>query len=502
MTVRKNILAGWSAHLVTVLIGFFLMPYILGTVGEAQYGAWVFINAIAGYSSMIYAGFGATICRYVADLSSRKEWQRLNVVVSTIQAFYCCGALLVVAVTSLFAWWAPALDKWGELPVGQIQVSILILGLTIGLGMVASVYGGVLVGTQRLAVKHGIEMSMGIIRLLLTLLCLQQQYGLITLSLIFLVATILEHSASAWFAYRSLPQLSIAPWRAERQAAAECVHFSAFSAIAQLAEYLIYFTDTVIIGLILGPVAVVPYQIGLRIAQMIQIPIAQIGEAVLPKAGELYALNDRAGLARLVHQGMGVAFLLAGGFLVGTCYFGDLLIRTWIGAQYASSQTVLVLLVASQLIALPMVVVRKALLGIGQVRVQAWIDLLEAFLNLVLSLLFIQWWGIIGVAWGTIIPLYAVELAVLLPYSIRVLQLSRQELWRTVVAPQLPGIVALIVYCDCVSRVIPASGWGPLLLVTAGGGVALLGTRAIVLFLERWDRSPGRVPANPVVESV
>ncbi len=488
MTFRRNILAGWTAHLVIVLIGFFLMPYILGTVGEAQYGAWVFINAIAGYSSLIYSGFGATICRFVADLSARKQWAKLNSVVSTIQAIYLLTATLVFIVTALFAWWAPSLDKWGELSVVEIQGSILIVGCTIGLGMVASVYGGVLVGTQQIATLHGIEVVLGIIRLLLTVLCLDQQYGLITLSMIFLVTTMVEHTIIAFFAYRHFPQLSIAPWKAERTAFAECVSFSAFNAIAQVAECLIYFTDTIIIGLILGPLAVVPYQIGLRIAQMIQIPVARIGEAVLPRAGELYALNDKAGLSRLVNQGMGLAFLLSGGFLIGAYYFGELLIRTWIGQQYADSHLILVLLVASQLIALPMVVVRKALLGIGQVRVQAWIDLLEALINLVLSLIFIYWWGIIGVALGTIIPLYVVELALLLPYAMPQLGLTRRELWKTVLAPQIPALVALIVFCDFVSPHVPASGWIPLLSVTLLGGGTLLGVRGLMLLLERRSR--------------
>ncbi|WP_437192403.1 lipopolysaccharide biosynthesis protein [Planctomicrobium sp. SH527] len=485
MSVRRNVIAGWGAHLFTVIIGFFMMPYILGTVGEAQYGAWVFINAIAGYSSMVYAGFGATICRYVADLSARKDWQKLNAVVSTIQLVYCGTASLVVLFTLLFAWYAPSLGKWGELPVGEIQISILIVGATIGMGMIASVYGGVLVGTQRLDVKRAIDVVMGIVRLALTLLCVDQRYGLITLGMIFFVTTVVEHLASALFAYRQLPQLSIAPWHARRSVFYECAGFSAFNAIALLAEYLIYFTDTVIIGLILGPLAVVPYQIGLRIAQMVQIPIAQIGEAVLPRAGELYARGDRAGLARLVHQGMGVSFLLSGGFLIGTFYFGDLLIRTWIGKQYADSHSVMVLLVASQLISLPMVIVRKALLGAGQVRVQAWIDLLEAAVNLVLSLILIQYFGIIGVAWGTIVPLYLVEIAVLLPYAIRTLGLCKKELWRVVVAPQLPAQVALILFCDVAVRYTPESGWGALLLVTIGGGTVLLSVRAVISLLER-----------------
>lgn len=477
MTLRINILAGWAAHLVTVAIGFFLLPFILGTVGEAQYGAWVFINAIAGYSGMIYGGFGATICRYVSDLSARKEWTRLNQFVSSIQTVYIGTALLTILLTACFAVLAGRLDKWDSLPLREIQWSILIVGSTIGLGMIGSVYGGVLIGIQRLDIKRGIEVGMGIVRLILTIVCLREHYGLITLATIFLVVTVLEHLISLLFAYRLVPTLSIAPWKTRRSVLKECFGFSAFNAIALVAESLISFTDTVVIGIVLGPRAIVPYQFGLRIAQMIQIPIAQIGEAVLPKAGELSATRAHRELSAVVAKSMGVAFLLSGGFFIGAAYFGNLLIDTWIGQSYPQGAIVLTILVGAHMVALPMVVTRKALLGMGDVRVPAYIDMLEAACNLVLSLILIQMIGIIGVAWGTLIPVVTIELFVFLPYAARKLGMLREELVGQVVAAQVPALLALLAYCETVSRFVSGSGWPQLLLITAGGGVALLGTR-------------------------
>ncbi len=485
MTLRKNILAGWFAHLVTVMIGFFLMPYILGTVGELQYGAWVFINAVAGYSRMIYGGFGATICRYVSDLSAKKEWDRLNQFVSSIQTVYFGTALLAILATGIFAWLAGGLDKWDTLPLDEVRISILIVGGTIGMGMIGSVYGGVLIGTQRLGIQRGIEVGIGILRLVLTLVCLHQHYGLITLALIFLAVTVVEQSITAIIAYRLIPTLSIAPWNTRRDVIKECFGFSAFNAIALFAEFLIFFTDTVVIGVILGPLAVVPYQIGLRIAQMIQIPIAQIGEAILPKAGELHAKQEQQRLGEVVAKGMGVAFLLSGGFCIGAAYFGDMLIQTWIGKQYHSSALVMVILIGSQVVALPMVVTRKALLGTGQVRIPAFIDLFEAFCNLVLSLILIQFWGIVGVAVGTLVPLVCIELFVFLPYAMRQLNLERDQLVSKVVAIQIPALLGLLMYCETISRIEISHGWLPLLAVSAGGGIVLFGIRYITQLLQK-----------------
>ncbi|MEZ5943496.1 MAG: polysaccharide biosynthesis C-terminal domain-containing protein [Planctomycetaceae bacterium] len=485
MSVKKNVIAGWLGHLVTVLIGFFLMPYILGILEETRYGVWLLLNAVAAYSGLIYAGFGATICRYVADSSARKEWDRMNQFVSSIQSVYFGSATLVVLATIAFALAAPMMDKWGDVSIREVQTAILVIGSTIAMGMVASVYGGVLIGTQQLHIKRAIEVTCGITRGVLTVLFLKQQWGLVTLSLVFFAVTVLEHGLSAWFAYRVCPQLSVSPKHIRRDVLKECFGFSTFNAIALAAEYLIYFTDTIVIGLVLGPKAIVPYQIGLRIAQMIQMPIAQIGEAILPKAGELHANAERGQLGALVAKAMGVAFLLAGGFLIGGYYFGDQLVSTWMGRSFTHTHTVMVILLATQVVSMPMVIIRKALLGSGEVKTPAFIDLLEAVSNLALSLILVHYWGIVGVAIGTFVPLLVIESSLLLPFAMKRLHITRGDLLTKVVGPAVPSFVLLFAFCEIASRFELGTGWGPLLLATACGGGLLVLARGAVHILTR-----------------
>ena len=51
--LKINLLASWASHAISILIGLFLMPYVLNTVGDYQYGVWLFICSIAGYSGLM-----------------------------------------------------------------------------------------------------------------------------------------------------------------------------------------------------------------------------------------------------------------------------------------------------------------------------------------------------------------------------------------------------------------------------------------------------------------
>ncbi|MGZ0168125.1 MAG: hypothetical protein ACKVHE_01060 [Planctomycetales bacterium] len=102
--LKVNLLASWGDHLVGILIGLFLMPYVLTTVGDAQYGLWLFICSFAGYSGLLNLGFGETVSRFVAHHHAKNETTKINQVVSVIGTVYLG---MSVVLTGLLAWLAP-----------------------------------------------------------------------------------------------------------------------------------------------------------------------------------------------------------------------------------------------------------------------------------------------------------------------------------------------------------------------------------------------------------
>ena len=483
MSLRSNILASWVAHFVMVAIGFVMLPFVRNSLAPGAYGVWVFINTLSGYTGLLYLGFGATICRYVAKHVAKEEWTELNQVTSTIFCVYACMAGLVLLFAGGLCVAAPSLNRWGQQPVGEVQAVILINGLSTAIGMIGSVYGGILIGTQRVGLKRSIEVGAGVLRFFLAIGCLKLRPELTTLSLLFCGVTVLENLLMARLAYRQVPTLQLRRSHISRKTLHECLAFSGYSAVGLMAEQLIYLTDTVVIGFALGTNQVEPYYIALRICQMIQEPIARIGEVVLPRAGQLHSQGKHTELAQVVQRMVALTFVLVAGFFIGSAYFGGMLIRTWIGTGLEQSHRVLLILLAAQIVALPMVVLRKAMLGMGIVRVPSLIDIAEAVANLALSLALVFQWGIEGVAWGTFMPLVFVELLVFLPYACRQVAVRKRDLLQRSILPCLAPLAALWVFCEFVHRRGYPDGWFTLLSVAAAGGVVLLATGYPIVWL-------------------
>lgn len=472
--LQINLASTWLAHAVALAVAFFLMPYVLHTLGDAAYGTWIFINAAAGYSGLLYLGFGQTICRYVADAHARHDWGKLNRVVNVVLAAYLCLGGFALVVAAVLAWLAPLVYDWGRQSLFEVRLVILILGVNTALGMTGSVFGGVLSGIQRFDLDRSINVVAGLLRFVLTVVFLQSQWGLLTLACIFLAVTVVENFGHLLLAFVNVKTLSLGVRHIDRETIRECFSFSFYAFLDAVAYQLIDLSDTVIVGFVLGAKATVPYYIALRLCKFIGKPIHYIGHVVMPRAGELHSSADRRGLRELVAKGAGLALLLTVGFFIGAGFFGRTLIGAWVGPGYERSHLLLLVLLGAQIVATPMEVIRSALFGMGHVRFPALMYIVEAAANLTLSLVLIRPFGLMGVAVATAVPLVAIELGALLPYAMRILKFDIGQLIRRGFGPQLLPLVLLLGYSFLVSAFVPdLTGWLPLTAVALGGGTVL-----------------------------
>ena len=489
MSVKVNVLISWLAHAVTLGIGFFLMPYILHTVGDGTYGTWLFLNSIAGQTGLLYLGFGDAISRFTSKYQAERNWGELNRTASCITSVYCGSACVALLIGIIFALIAPSVYDWPGQSITEVQIAILLLALNAAFSIGGSSFGGLLMGIQRFDIERGIVIVVNISRLVLTLLFLRSTYGLVTLASIFLGLTIFENVAMAVMAFRLIPTLRMRFSDLKKSVYKKCFSFSLFTFLSLIAEQIIYMTDTIIIGYFLGPVAVVPYYIAFRLCDMVRIPVLQIGYVFLPKAGQLHSLKQNDDLKKLISQGFGIAFLLVCSAFIGAYYFSDLMIRVWIGDGYAESYLIVLILLGGQLVALPTHVMRHALIGTGYVRIPAILFLVEAVANLILSLSLLPYWGIYGVAFGTFFPLVVIELGLVVPIAMKQLKLSVRELFMEGLWPQLLPLGMILTYSIVVSRYKLEDNWPTVIEIVAGAAFVLL----LGIGLVHWKKKVNRI---------
>src|ERR1035438_2012760 len=103
--ILKNVGSSWFALGVTVIVGFFLSPFILHHLGDDAFGLWVLIFSITGYYGLFDLGIRSSIVRYVAAFSATGDRSELDRLISTaVYTYTVIGAvaLLITLIGSYY----------------------------------------------------------------------------------------------------------------------------------------------------------------------------------------------------------------------------------------------------------------------------------------------------------------------------------------------------------------------------------------------------------------
>jgi len=160
------------------------------------------------------------------------------------------------------------------------------------------------------------------------------------------------------------------------------------------------------------------------------------------------------------------------------------LVLSWVGPKFADSIVVAQILIAVVAIRVGNATATTLLKGAGEHRMLAFANAGGALANVALSLLWIRRFGLIGQAYGTLIPVAVTSALILWPAACRRVGIGTMEAFRTAVWPTLWPVLVMA----CV--VIPLRDALPVRLVSvalAGGAGALVYAFTFLAFAVKRD---------------
>jgi len=444
--ILRNIFSNWTSYLVTALVGFVLAPVIVHSLGNTGYGLWTLILSMTGYFGLLDLGIRSSVGRFVTRYLALGDERNVNRIASTAFVILACGGALAflgtLAITAFF------FDSFRIEPqyVAAGRMALLITGLNMSLILPLGVFSAVLIAQERFDIVSGVTISVELTRAALVLWSLHQGYGLVALAVIALGLTLGQYSALALFAKALYPPLKVQFGYVDWTACRDLFGFSIYRFIWIVGNQLIFYSDAVVIGIFLGAGAITPFAIASSLINYGRNVVSLLTDTLYPSAARMDANQDLAGLQRLLILGTRMSLLVTLPLCVGLLFLGRHFITLWMGEPYADSAVLLMVLTIPQFSSMSQYTSALILAGMAKHRAFAYFVLAEGVANLILSIVLVQKMGLIGVAWGTVIP-HLISTMVFVPlYTLRVLRmrpstyLVRAYLWPALSA--LP-IVAL-----------------------------------------------------------
>jgi O-antigen/teichoic acid export membrane protein len=292
----------------------------------------------------------------------------------------------------------------------------------------------------------------------------------------------------AYFVYRYnakriYPELHLRPSLFRRDRLKEVTGFSIYAAIIDWANKLNYHLDEVVIGVILGPTAVAVWAPAERIISGTQRLTNQLNGVLFPVIVDSDASQQRERLQRILVEGTRLSLATVLPIAMTLVVLADPIVRAWLGARaetVAGAIPVIQILAFAVAIRVGNATGNTLLKGAGQHRLVAWVNLATGAVNVALSILLINRFGLPGVAVGTLIPIAAASFFVLFPAACRRVGIP---VARAVAISVLPALwpAALAGAALYLSRLISSGTLLAVVLQAAAGAVLYLALFVVAL---------------------
>jgi O-antigen/teichoic acid export membrane protein len=433
----RNVLSNWGGFLFSAVVSFFLGPYILGKLGTTSYGIWVLLGSLVGYFGLLDLGVRSAVTKFIASYHSAGDHESASDVKSAaLLAFTIAGLLAIVigAGISVFV------ERIFTIPPGSEQVAkaaVMIMAANIAVSLITGVYGGVLTARHRFDLSNAINVIGVIIRSSAIVIALemgttiahQADRGIIILAVIQLLSSIIQLVLAQKLSSKAYKEAETSIRRAfSTDSMKKIFSYGLMSSAIHVFAALAHNSSLILIGALLPVAMVTYYSIAESLTEYTRQLLSGITHTVVPMVGSMEGAGQLDSVKRVLVEGTRYASLVVLPIIATFMVRGESFISLWMGAEYGKlSGQILTVLSVSLWAMIGYQVCTTTMMGMGKHKGMVPIFAFEAVASIALSIVLIQRIGILGSAWGVLVPRLIVALAMSVAYAKKILGISVAE---------------------------------------------------------------------------
>jgi len=347
----------------------------------------------------------------------------VNVALSSAIFLFSGIGLLSLIITGIIILAVPLFTE-SETNGPLVQLLVAILGLKASLLFPLSSFNGVLVAKYRFDVMSYIKLVSLLLRTAFIVTFVSIGYDVVAVACITTVDAVIVSLVTVYCAKNYFPGLRVSPSLINMGKLKEYYDFGKYTYITTIADRVRFSVDDLVVGAFIGVGAVTHYTIVVALLRyFIELLEGAVG-VISPVFNQYHKLDQWDKLRDVflaVTEVSAMLAVLVGGLLM---VLGEPFIIIWMGNDYRDIYIVLLVLC-------PVIIVDQAqrpslaiLYAIAKHKYYAKMISLEAIANVCISIVLVQYLGIIGVALGTVIPLLFNKMLLQPIYTCRQLQIS------------------------------------------------------------------------------
>ena len=471
MNRRVGVILSYILMVFEVLSTLLLTPFIIRTLGQAEYGVYKLIVVISGYLLLLDLGISNTVTRFIPkyrvnkDIESEKKFLGITTVFYGIIAFISLliGIVLIIVFPYFYAKGLNA----DEIQLAQKLLFITVLNVVITLA--SAPFTNVLLAYEKFGVSKLSSIIQIIIRIGLTILCLKLGMKSIGLCLVTLFTTLLVKLFFVFYAFFVL-KIKMTLRGIEKSFLKGIIGYSILILVQMVATQINMGVDQILIGsmVVNSAILLAIYGLGSQVVNYFQSIGAAFTNVLMPGVVKLVETNDDKEIIsnEMIRIGRFV-FIVLGIIFTVFILCGKQFITLWAGEDYIDAYYVIIILVPAYLLIYPQAIGNQILWAKNMHKEQSFIKLTIVILNIFLTMLLIKISPLIGAAFGTLISLILGDVVLMNIVFVKKLHISLSRLYFGILDGILPSLLISFIIGYRINSYIPSNWFGLFIIIIA-----------------------------------
>ena len=417
------------------------------------------------------------------------EYDKIEGVTGLILSIYGIIAIIVCIVGFLLTKGTGLFFGTG-LTVNEIQrlkVLMVIMTVSTAISFPVSVLSSVSVAYEKYIFRKMVDMITTIATPILNLIVLFLGYASIGLAMIGLGIQLIYGIIFIWYCKQKLnvvPRFKDMPFYMVK----EILGFSIYVFASSIIDMLYWATDKVLIGAVLGTVAVAVYNIGGTFTSMLQNMSSAIS-GVFGTRGNMMVFGNQPmeKLSELLIRIGRLQYYIVSLILSGYIVFGQIFIDVWAGKDY--SQAYIIGLLTMVPLAVPLIqsIAFSVISAQNKLKFRTIVYAVIAVLNVIGTILAMPKFGIIGAAACTAVAFIVGNGILMNWYYWKVIKLDIIGFWKNIIRISIAPVIMVVVGTVALQVITVKNLW--MVLILGVMYVVLFGIASWILEMNDYEKS-------------
>ncbi len=394
--IKYGILISYLGIGINIITGLLYTPWMIHSIGKGNFGLYTLAMSVISLFVFDF-GLSSAVTRFVAKyLAEGKPEQANNCLGLVYKLYIYIDIILILVLTSVY-FFIPSIYK--ELTLDEIEKFKIVYIIAAIFSIISFPFipvNGILSAHEKFIQLKGCDLFHKLFIVIIMSICLLMGYGLYALVSVNAIAGLIaigiklliirnKTTVRINFKYRNSSELR------------EILGYSGWTTIIALSQRLIFNIAPSILGILSGSESIAVLGIAVTLEGYTYTFANAINGMFLPRVSQIIAQRNGNILPLMVRVGR-IQILIIGLIVIAFITFGHEFIQLWVGKTFDEAYLCAIFLILPSLFHLPQEIAANTILAANKVKLQAYVFILMALLNIILAFSLARFYGALGIA--------------------------------------------------------------------------------------------------------